>query len=310
MRPVVSKQEELVDWIGQNPKSSEVRAVVRAINEKIVICGPLSKRDLIKYLSSLTNEDSQNLLLELFEGFVYIESSNPLSLEDGELKGLKGANFQDVALSDELHSAVKRHSDAMLVGESREEGFERIFGHFLPGASTVEIVDRFLAEKAAVNEEVVTWLLRKVASYTGCPIRIKSAFPRNNAKDTVRLTVRERIQTLSSALAQQKEKLEIPNDIHLDLYEKVPHNRYIRVQFSAGAIYCSIDHGIDAFKDDPIAEPEPITEISRETFANISKSVIWVPNRQDELTPLRDIENLNRNRISIRLPRRMAKVFP
>jgi hypothetical protein len=246
------------------------------------------------------------LLTEMLEGFVYIESVNPGPLEDPQLQALMGMTFPELALSDELSNSVKMHSYPMLVGESRESGFMRLFGHFLEGASTVEIVDRYFAEKLVDNEDVVQWLIKQVASQTNCPIRIKSKMPRERFGEWGQKTLHEILASLANSNVFNKSSLGIQNDIYLDLYEKVPHNRYIRFQFSNGAVYCSIDHGVDAFKDDPVSEPEPVNEIPREVYVNIQSSKAWSPRLDEQLSDWRNPSLASDWRIFVRLPRRFA----
>ena len=307
MRPVVSRQEELVDWIAENPSPGNVRAVVRAINEKIVISGPLSKRELLKYLLTVTSNDSQNLLTEMLESFAYIHATDSKHLEDSNLAGLRGITFPDLAFSDELDRSVKLHSYPMLVGESRDSGFIRLFGHFLEGASTVEIFDRYFGEKLAENEEVVNWLVQKVSNYTNCPIRITSKMPRDKVTALQRIPTEERLASLANSIAAYKTTFGIQNDIYLDLYERVPHNRFLRVEFSSGAVYCGIHHGIDAFKYDPIIEPEPVQEIKKNVYADIRRSEAWVPRPNEDLAEWRNNRLASDLRIFIRLPKRFSK---
>lgn len=310
MRPVVSRQEELIDWIAENPSPGTVRAVFRAINEKIVISGPLSKRDLLKFLATVTSNDSQNLLIAMLESFAYIHTNDPSHLEDGNLASLRDISFPDLAFSDELDQSVKLHSEPMLVGERRDSGFVRLFGHFLRGASTVEIFDRYFGEKLAENEEVVNWLVQRVASYTTCPIRITSKMPREkHTRDSI-ISIQDRLNALANSITAYRTNFGIQNEIYLDLYERVPHNRFLRVEFTTGAVYCGIHHGVDAFKSDPINEPEPVQEITKGVYADIRRSEAWVPRPNEGLVDWRNSRFASELKVFIRLPRRFAKFVP
>lgn len=307
MRPVVSRQEELLEWIGENPGSHEVRSVARAIRGRLILCGPLSRKELLQCVSGMQNEQSQELFIQIIGDFVFMQSENPRDLEDIPLRQLTGISFVDFALSDELEESFAWHSNIMRVGESREEGFGRLFGHMLPGATTIEIVDKFFAEKAAANEEVVRWLIQQIARYTKCPIRVKSALPLGDSKAQYSYGYGEMLKRLSGSLASSKNEISFQNEVHLDLYEKVPHNRYLRIQFSGGAIFCSIDHGIDAFKDDPVSEPEPVNDIGGDVFADVSRSSRWDPNSQEEMAPFIPLGNNAESLFKIRIPRRIAR---
>jgi hypothetical protein len=307
MRPVVSRQEELVEWIAENPSPRDVRAVVRAINEKIVISGPLSKRELLKYLLTVTSNDSQNLLTAMLESFAYIHATGPNNLEDSNLAGLKDITFPDLAFSDELEHSIKLHTHPMLVGESRDSGFLRLFGHFLEGALTVEIFDRYFAEKLAENEEVINWLVQRVSLYTKCPIRITSRMPRDKISATERISLEERLASLANSIAAYKKTVGIQNEIYLDLFERVPHNRFLRVQFTSGAVYCVIHHGVDAFKSDPINEPEPVQEITKQVYADIQRSEAWVPRPNEALADWNNKRLASDLKIFIRLPKKFSR---
>jgi hypothetical protein len=307
MRPVVSRQDELLQWIEENPGSVEVRSVARAVRGRIILCGPLSRKELLQHVSLLENEQSQELLIQIIGDFVFINSENPKDLEDPALRHLTGISFVHFAVSDELDASFSSHSGIMRVGESREGGFERLFGHLLPGAKTIEIVDKFFAEKAAANEEVVRWLIQQIAKHTSCPIRIRSAIPQGDSKAQHSYGYGAMLKKLSDSLASNKSELSFDNEVHLDLYEKVPHNRYLRVQFSGGAIYCSIDHGIDAFKDDPVSEPEPVKDIGQAAFTDILRSSRWVPSPQEELAPFQAAEGGFESSFHIRIPKRIAR---
>lgn len=306
MRPVVSRQDELTSWVATDPRPGDVRAVVRAISEKIILCGPTTKRELIKKLSSLTNEISQGLFIEMLESLVFIQSPNPLQLEDSALANFPNPSFPEIALSDQLHGAVKFHSKTMQVGESRESGFARLFGHLLPEATTVEIVDRFFAEKVAANSEVVAWVLEQISKHTDCPIRISTALPQSDSNQGRPGRELLNLADFESSLVGLKQKLNLSNPIHINLFQRVPHNRYFRLQFTGGAIYCSVDHGVDAFKDDPVSEPEPVKEITREDYSDISNSLVWRPGHKDGLYPYRNSSISQGFEIEIRVPRNFA----
>lgn len=308
MRPVVSCQDELISWIEGDPSPNSVRPIVLAVAEKIVLRGPLSKRELYKYLSVLSNETSQNLLISLIESLVLIQSTSSSRLMEYELTDLPDPTFPEIALSDQLHNAIRFHSRTMQVGESRSEGFNRLFGHLLAEATTVEIVDRFFAEKVAGGEEVTTWVLRQISNHTSCPIRVSSAIPRPSQKSNLSSERFKNVEETVRALLAVKLSLNLPNSIHLDLFERAPHNRYIRVQFSGGALYCSIDHGVDAFKDDPLSEPEPVTEISKEAFADISRSTSWRPTSRDDLCTYQPPRLVSNEEIHIRVPRQLRQI--
>ena len=285
MRPVVARQYELIDWMKTEPPLSEVRSILRSLPSKVLFCSSLSKRELLKEIPVSSNQLFQELLISLLNSLIVIESETPDALEDETLRQITGVSFPDFVDSKQLDQAIQHHSEGLRVGESRDLGFERLFGHLLSVATTIEIVDRFFGEKLAEGEEVTQWLISQLSLRSQCTIRIRTELPSEGKAG--QLSFVERVE--GSLVASQKVPLNGSdlNPIHLNFFAKMPHNRYFRIQFKGGAIYCSIDHGVDAFKDDPVSEPEPVKELTAELFADVSKSTKWRPESVDKLANLK-----------------------
>jgi hypothetical protein len=282
MRTVISREDPFLSWVRSDPPSKEIIGVLHACKDDALLCVSNGKKP-IKNLALASKSDRQvELLLSLINDLPMARCENPNRFEDVSLQGREFSTLLDLLSSEEYLASVQHRRKTLQVNEKREEGFRRKFGGLLALCSEIEFVDPYFGEKILKRDNVASWLLRSVKNESACSIRIITQMPMPAEGNWSGFSSRQKLTGMVQALSSLQSELNTDSKIYFDVYDEMPHNRYLKMKFSDGFVICNIDHGVDAFKSDPFTELEPIAQITAEDFNNNKNSPKWTP-RWNEL---------------------------
>ena len=268
MKVMLARATEFETWIGSAHSARDVRQVVRSCNEKFILCSTLPKSDFRKLVASIENDGIQELLLALIDSTSFLLAENPSVLEDEEFLNKEYNDFLDVISSAEFDEALSRHTRHLAVGESRNIGFERLFGHILESATSVEIIDPYFSTALDEGREVASWILKRISRSSTLTIKLISRQPFSGGLSNL-------ITTLNSI----KNNLPQAVQITVELFKSMPHDRYMKIGFKIGAIWVTLPKGIDTFMHEKFSELHVIGTLDKISSAQISASTEWVPAR-------------------------------
>ncbi len=280
---------EFLEWADSDPSPKTVRAVVAASLDKIVFCGDIHRRDCLALIREVSSPSVQELLESYVSSVPIVLLPNSDAIEEPTIRGRVFENFEDLVMSSEISAAFKAHTKSMSPGESLINGFTRLIGHLLPCTSTFEFIDPFIGSKILEKSPVVGWLVKTISSRSTCDIKILTRIPYRDRESPTRDAALRNIEKIWVHLQSELSRLNVPNQIVIDFYEKMPHNRFIHLRLIGGqSISASIDHGIDAFQTDPVAELEPVKPLDGDELQEIQNSSRWLPRRKgnDDLIAL------------------------
>lgn len=278
MKTILLRSKEFSDWILSGPADDEVKKVFWTLNEKVILGGLCEKRDYLKLLLNLDETRSRQLIAEFLEELSILRISPAVSpLEELKIQKMNYGAFSDLVLSEELVNSHKRHTRSMRVNNSRDHGFDQLFGHLLESLTEFELVDGFIGKKAEANEEVLKWLLTKVSLANIHTVSFVTKLP-FDPKFSSNKNLNSQISYLNSIAknvsALQKSYFPDTN-IRFNFFSNIPHNRFIRLKFPGGQLFCAIHGGIDAFKNKTFQELQPVQLVLNDEFMEIQKSSKW-----------------------------------
>ncbi|MEO0023861.1 MAG: hypothetical protein RL196_302 [Actinomycetota bacterium] len=275
MKVLLARATEFETWIGRADSTKEVRQAVRSCRDKFILCSSQPKKEFKKLIATVENEGVQELLIGLIDSTSFLVTDNPSELEDSEFLNKEYDDFLDVISSSEFDEALSRHTRDLSVGEYRSDGFERVFGHVLESATSVEIIDPYLAAALDEGREVASWIMEKITRSTPLSVKLISKVPSSGGLSKV-------ITTLNVI------KNKLPKDVQItvEIFKSMPHDRYMKVGFKNGAIWVSLPKGIDTFMHEKFSELHVIKDLDKAASAQINTSVEWVPAHSSQLREL------------------------
>jgi len=278
MYAIIARDDLLESWLLRNPTSDEVREVVRTLRGGAIVLSEMNRREAISQMQGFLKGAGAQIWTEGIRNIPWARVKNPRQYNDPLLDIQDYASISDLLRSDDWDKAVEHHKIHLSSGESRNLGFERLVGHLLPSATSVEYMDSYIGEMLANKKGgSFEWLFSEMLSRINSPIRLVTAI---SAKGTGSLTQEElRLRAWKTVehLTRLVSKYSVSTAVYLDLYEKAPHNRYLTIKVQDQALVRSFEHGSEIFKTDPISTPQPINAQHSTILAGVRESPEWLP---------------------------------
>ena len=209
---VLGHQAEFFEWIATS-QYSEIVKTLRKLRSKVLHYGTRKPGEILSELRSqgVLDDITLDVINTYFREIPWAISGSDESLEDPELTESFDGDFSELVDSEAFQAALDRHTKGIRVGESSDEAWARAFGHLIPLAKEVEILDPFIGQKVVNKEPVVQFIFERLSKYPECVIRFRTAVPKDGGWSSASL--KTKVEAVVSQLSSLVTKNGVGNQI-------------------------------------------------------------------------------------------------
>lgn len=285
MRALVGVAKNPLTWLagGPNPNVQDVRLWIASLRECSLLLTHLSRRELLRNLSV---DENNEVLVSILADFISEQpkatTANVVSA-DFLIGGREPYVQIDSKLSSEIMKTAKERSLEFPDGMKTLDAYLQTMGRFIKFVKKVTIVDPYAGASMISKNPKRSWLIRQFLEDGVAEVHIVTTVPDN--RETQGLNASERLQKLRQAHSRLgAEAKRRGSKLTLEPYLPNPkfHNRRISFDFGEGALYFSMEKGIDGFQPGEVDPGSIFNEVSAAGYTAYLKSIRSILQRPEQ----------------------------